>query len=133
MAWQPSDGGGSMYHPSDAEAWRFLTGHIPNLQQSSIMDWVCAWMGSHYMDSNTNDKKACYFDYHIQFLPHDHPYRRNNKAFTKYRVERKVECSRLTGDEIHDWVTEFSPTVKVPLTLSPSYDSEHKWMKKSIL
>ncbi|KAL0306976.1 UNVERIFIED_CONTAM: hypothetical protein Sradi_6114900 [Sesamum radiatum] len=30
-----------------------------------------------------NGKKACYFDYHRQFLPSDHPYRRNKKAFTK--------------------------------------------------
>ncbi|KAL0416192.1 UNVERIFIED_CONTAM: hypothetical protein Slati_3451100 [Sesamum latifolium] len=30
-----------------------------------------------------NGRKACYFDCHIQFLPPDHPYRRNKKAFTK--------------------------------------------------
>ncbi|KAL0428081.1 UNVERIFIED_CONTAM: hypothetical protein Slati_2982900 [Sesamum latifolium] len=28
-----------------------------------------------------NGRKACYFDYHRQFFPPDHPYRRNNKAF----------------------------------------------------
>ncbi|KAL0446168.1 UNVERIFIED_CONTAM: hypothetical protein Slati_1744700 [Sesamum latifolium] len=44
-----------------------------------------------------NDRKACCFDCHRQFLPPDHPYRRNKKAFTKNRVERKVAHPRLTG------------------------------------
>ncbi|KAL0456409.1 UNVERIFIED_CONTAM: hypothetical protein Slati_0980100 [Sesamum latifolium] len=30
-----------------------------------------------------NGRKACYFDCHRQFLPPDHLYRRNKKAFTK--------------------------------------------------
>ncbi|KAL0438870.1 UNVERIFIED_CONTAM: hypothetical protein Slati_2370000 [Sesamum latifolium] len=30
-----------------------------------------------------NGRKACYFDCHRQLLPLDHPYNRNNKAFTK--------------------------------------------------
>ncbi|KAL0300043.1 UNVERIFIED_CONTAM: hypothetical protein Scaly_3061500 [Sesamum calycinum] len=28
-----------------------------------------------------NRRKACYFDYHRQFLPPDHPYRRNKKTY----------------------------------------------------
>ncbi|KAL0462467.1 UNVERIFIED_CONTAM: hypothetical protein Slati_0134300 [Sesamum latifolium] len=35
-------------------------------------------------------RKACYIDCRRQFLPEDHPYRRNKKAFTKNRVEYKV-------------------------------------------
>ncbi|KAL0445976.1 UNVERIFIED_CONTAM: hypothetical protein Slati_1725500 [Sesamum latifolium] len=45
-----------------------------------------------------NGRKACYFDCHRQFLPPDHPYRRNKKAFTKNRVERKVARPRLMGE-----------------------------------
>ncbi|KAL0340113.1 UNVERIFIED_CONTAM: hypothetical protein Sradi_4528100 [Sesamum radiatum] len=30
-------------------------------------------------------RKACYFDCHRRFLPQDHPYRRNKKAFIKNR------------------------------------------------
>ncbi|KAL0439471.1 UNVERIFIED_CONTAM: hypothetical protein Slati_2430100 [Sesamum latifolium] len=73
-----------------------------------------------------NDRKACYFDCHRQFLPPDHPYRRNKKAFTKNRVERKVACPRLTGEQIRDWVEEFSPAVEVPLSLPDEYGIEHK-------
>ncbi|KAL0444256.1 UNVERIFIED_CONTAM: hypothetical protein Slati_2148300 [Sesamum latifolium] len=62
----------------------------------------------------------------------DHPYYRKKKAFTKNRVGKKVACPRLTGEEIHDWVAEFSPTIKVPLHSQPGYSSDHKWTKKSI-
>ncbi|KAL0294878.1 UNVERIFIED_CONTAM: hypothetical protein Sangu_3209000 [Sesamum angustifolium] len=49
-----------------------------------------------------NSRKACYFDSHRQFLPLDHPYRRNKKAFTKNRVERQVTRPRLTGEQIRN-------------------------------
>ncbi|KAL0309090.1 UNVERIFIED_CONTAM: hypothetical protein Sradi_5851300 [Sesamum radiatum] len=35
-------------------------------------------------------RKACYFDCHRWFLPQDHPYRRNKKAFIKNRQERNI-------------------------------------------
>ncbi|KAL0419124.1 UNVERIFIED_CONTAM: hypothetical protein Sradi_1325900 [Sesamum radiatum] len=77
-------------------------------------------------------RKTCYFDYHRQFLPPDHPYHRNKKAFTKNRFERKVAHPRLTGEKIRNWVEKFSPTVEVLLSLPDDYSSEHKWTKKNI-
>ncbi|KAL0440493.1 UNVERIFIED_CONTAM: hypothetical protein Slati_2532300 [Sesamum latifolium] len=79
-----------------------------------------------------NDRKACYFNCHRQFLPSDHPYRRNKKAFTKNRVERKVARPRLTGEHIHDSVEEFSSAVEVPLSLLNGFGIKHKWTKKNI-
>ncbi|KAL0420317.1 UNVERIFIED_CONTAM: hypothetical protein Slati_3054600 [Sesamum latifolium] len=76
------------------------------------------------------DRKACYFDYHRQFLPPDHPYRRNKKAFTKNLVERKVARPRLMGEQIRDWFEEFTPAVEVPLALPDGYGIKHKWTKK---
>ncbi|KAL0394602.1 UNVERIFIED_CONTAM: hypothetical protein Slati_4426400 [Sesamum latifolium] len=64
-----------------------------------------------------NGRNACHFDCHIQFLPPDHPYHRNKKAFTKNQCERKVARPRLTEKQIRDWVEEFSPAVEVPLSL----------------
>ncbi|KAL0361017.1 UNVERIFIED_CONTAM: hypothetical protein Sradi_3786200 [Sesamum radiatum] len=64
-----------------------------------------------------NCRKAYYFDCHRQFLPLDHLYRRNKKAFTKNRVERRVARPRLTGEQICNWVQEFSPAVEVSLSL----------------
>ncbi|KAL0458076.1 UNVERIFIED_CONTAM: hypothetical protein Slati_0434800 [Sesamum latifolium] len=48
------------------------------------------------------DRKTCYFDCHRQFLPEQHPYRRNKKAFSKNRVEYKVARPRLSGDQLLD-------------------------------
>ncbi|KAL0445737.1 UNVERIFIED_CONTAM: hypothetical protein Slati_1701600 [Sesamum latifolium] len=60
------------------------------------------------------------------------PSPRSSLSFTKNRVERKVARSRLTGEQIRDWVEEFSPAVEVPLSLPDGYGVEHKWTKKSI-
>ncbi|KAL0318245.1 UNVERIFIED_CONTAM: hypothetical protein Scaly_2851000 [Sesamum calycinum] len=60
-----------------------------------------------------NSKKAYYFDYHRQFLLMEHPYRRNKKSFTKNRILRKVARPRLTGEQIHGWIEEFSVAVEV--------------------
>ncbi|KAL0446039.1 UNVERIFIED_CONTAM: hypothetical protein Slati_1731800 [Sesamum latifolium] len=77
-------------------------------------------------------RKACYFDCHSQFLPKQHPYRRNKKSFMKNRVENKVVSPRLSGDQILDWVADISPAVELPLSLPEGYGTDHKWMKKSI-
>ncbi|KAL0442266.1 UNVERIFIED_CONTAM: hypothetical protein Sradi_0165500 [Sesamum radiatum] len=80
-----------------------------------------------------NGRKACYFDCHRQFLSPDHPYRRNKKVVIKNQVEKKVTRPRLTGEQICDWVEEFSPAVEVPPSLSDGYRNEHKWIKYIIL
>ncbi|KAL0367134.1 UNVERIFIED_CONTAM: hypothetical protein Sradi_3603500 [Sesamum radiatum] len=49
-----------------------------------------------------NGRKVCYFNYHRQFLPLDHPYHRKKKAVTKNRVERNVAYPRLMGEQIRD-------------------------------
>ncbi|KAL0326490.1 UNVERIFIED_CONTAM: hypothetical protein Sangu_1727000 [Sesamum angustifolium] len=77
-------------------------------------------------------RKAYYFDCHRQSLLEHHSYRRNKKAFMKNLVENKVIRLRLTGDQILDRVVNISPAVEMPLSLPDSYDSDHKWMKKSI-
>ncbi|KAK4400331.1 hypothetical protein Sango_1139200 [Sesamum angolense] len=79
-----------------------------------------------------NGRKACYFDCQRQFLSQDHPYRRNKKVFTKNRVERKVAHLSFTGEQIRDWVEEFSPGVEVQLSLPLGYGCEHKCIKKNI-
>ncbi|KAK4411792.1 hypothetical protein Sango_0252200 [Sesamum angolense] len=68
-------------------------------------------------DTNTfylqHDRKACYFDCHRRFLPQDHPYRRNKKAFIKNHQERNIERPRLTGEEIRVLVEEYGKTITV--------------------
>ncbi|KAL0417097.1 UNVERIFIED_CONTAM: hypothetical protein Slati_3541600 [Sesamum latifolium] len=77
-------------------------------------------------------RKACYFGCHRQFLPGQHPYRRNKISFTKNRVENKVARSRLSGDQLLDWVADISPVVEMPLSLPEGYGSYDKWTKKNI-
>ncbi|KAL0294795.1 UNVERIFIED_CONTAM: hypothetical protein Sradi_6868000 [Sesamum radiatum] len=43
-----------------------------------------------------------------------------------------VARPRLTGEQIRDWVEDFSLAVEVPLSLSDGYGVEYKWTKKSI-
>lgn len=45
-------------------------------------------------------RKACYFDWHRQFLAHDHLYEKNKKLFTKNRQEGKIAIPRHIGDEV---------------------------------
>ncbi|KAL2244242.1 UNVERIFIED_CONTAM: hypothetical protein Sindi_0542200 [Sesamum indicum] len=47
--------------------------------------------------------------------------------------EKKVARSRLTGEQIREWVEEFSITAEVPLSLTEGYSTEYKWIEKSIL
>ncbi|KAK4390102.1 hypothetical protein Sango_2073500 [Sesamum angolense] len=79
-----------------------------------------------------HSRKECYFNCYRQFLLVDHTYRRNKKTFTKDRVKYMVACPRLTGEEIRNWVADFSPAVEQLLTLPSDHGSDNKWMKKTI-
>ncbi|KAL0298751.1 UNVERIFIED_CONTAM: hypothetical protein Sradi_6534900 [Sesamum radiatum] len=46
--------------------------------------------------------------------------------------KNKVARLKLTGDQILDRIANISPIVEIPLLLPDGYDSDHKWMKKSI-
>ncbi|KAL0284724.1 UNVERIFIED_CONTAM: hypothetical protein Scaly_2841100 [Sesamum calycinum] len=46
-------------------------------------------------------------------FPEHHPYRTNKRAFTKNRVENKIACPRLTGDQILNQVAHISPAVEM--------------------
>ncbi|KAL0434381.1 UNVERIFIED_CONTAM: hypothetical protein Slati_2772400 [Sesamum latifolium] len=93
---------GSMCHPSDAEAWkhcRRAPGVDMDCEQLTRV-WDGGWSIAGVMECPVcmddtrafhlqHGRKACYFDYHRQFFPEHHPYRRNKKAFMKNRVENK--------------------------------------------
>ncbi|KAL0456082.1 UNVERIFIED_CONTAM: hypothetical protein Slati_0947400 [Sesamum latifolium] len=74
-------------------------------------------------------RKACYFDCHRQFLPEQHLYRRNKKAFTKNHVDNKVARPRLSEDQILDWVADINPAVQILLFLPEGYGTDQKWTK----
>ncbi|KAL0302854.1 UNVERIFIED_CONTAM: hypothetical protein Sradi_6153500 [Sesamum radiatum] len=76
-------------------------------------------------------RKTCYFDCHRWFLPQDHLYRRNKKAFTKNLLERNIARPRLTRAEIRVPMEEYISAIKQPLTYPPSYGTDHKFTKKT--
>ncbi|GKV11276.1 hypothetical protein SLEP1_g22542 [Rubroshorea leprosula] len=48
-----------------------------------------------------NGRKISFFDCHRQFLPPDHPFKRNRNDFQKGHVENRAPPERLSGDDMH--------------------------------
>lgn len=77
-------------------------------------------------------KKTSWFDCHRQFLPQDHPFRRNKTAFTKDTVETSTPPRRLSGEEVWEIVKDL-PSVEESVEHYPSdYRVKHNWTKRSI-
>jgi len=58
-----------------------------------------------------NGGKASFFDCHRPFLPLNHRYRKNIKDFFIGRVEKNIVSPRLSGEELHDVVSEYGDIV----------------------
>jgi len=70
----------------------------------------------YYMENNkaftlANGGKASFFDCHHRFLPLHHRYRKNRKDFLIGRFEKDVASPRLSGEKLHDVVSEYSDIV----------------------
>src|SRR4051812_15591242 len=59
-------------------------------------------------------RKPSFFDCHRRFLPQDHRFRRNKKAFRNRHVEASPPPPILTGDQICDRVRHFKRIVDNP-------------------
>ena len=59
-------------------------------------------------------RKVSYFDCHRQFLPRNHPYRRDIPSFKKGIVEISSPRPRLAGDEIWERVSQYKTIIKDP-------------------
>jgi hypothetical protein len=58
-----------------------------------------------------NGGKTSFFDCHRRFLPLYHRYRKNIKDFFVGRVEKDVASLHLSGEELHDVVSEYGDIV----------------------
>ncbi|XP_021279209.1 uncharacterized protein LOC110412894 [Herrania umbratica] len=80
-------------------------------------------------------KKPCFFYCHQQFLPLNHPFRRQRDKFIKKRVERDFSIPHLSGEEI---LSRLNLLPNIPFGTKcgeekiPSYGVTHNWVKKSI-
>lgn len=51
-----------------------------------------------------------WFDYHCQFLPHEHVFRKNRSAFCKNIVKHSEHPPRMNGHQVWDHVSKISKT-----------------------
>jgi len=58
-----------------------------------------------------NRGKASFFYCHRRFLPLNHRYRKNRKDFFVGKVEKDVASPHLSGEELHDVVSEYGDIV----------------------
>jgi len=82
-----------------------------------------------------NGGKASFFDCHCRFLPLNHRYRKNRKDFFVGRVEKDVASPRLSGEELHDVVSEYGDIVfglQSGKQKFPGFGLTHNWVKGSI-
>jgi hypothetical protein len=76
-----------------------------------------------------------FFYCHRRFLPLNHKYRKNRKDFFVGRVEKDVASLRLSGEELHDVVSEYGDIVfglQSGKQKFHGFGLTHNWIKRSI-
>ena len=94
----------------------------------------------YFMENNkaftlTNKGKASFFYYHRCFLPMNHRYEKNRKDFFVSRVEKDVAPLCLSGEELHDTVSEYGDIVfgfQSGKQKFPGFGLTYNWVKWSI-
>jgi len=113
-------------HPSDGEAWKHFNSVHPHFSAKSR---------NVRLRLRTNGGKASFFYYHRCFLPPNHWYRKNRKDLFVGRVEKDVAPPRLSGEELHDVVSEYGDIMfglQSGKQKFPGFDLTHNWVKQSI-
>ena len=80
-------------------------------------------------------KKTSYFDCHPQFLPENHPYRKQRDKFKKGVIMKDLPPPRLSGDEISSRVSvlpDITFGTKCGNQKIDGFGKEHNWVKKNI-
>ena len=73
----------------------------------------------------------CWFDSHCRFLPSDHAFRNNKKAFLKGKVETDGPPTTMTPDLVWGRVRDLPMAIENPrLSKLRGYDEVHNWRKK---
>jgi len=83
----------------------------------------------------TNGGKAFFFYCHRRFLPPYHRYRKNMKDFFVGRVEKDVAPPCLSGEELHDVVSEYGDIVfglQSGKQKFLDFGLAHNWVKRNI-
>ena len=82
-----------------------------------------------------NGGKVSWFDCHRQFIPHDHPFRRNRNDFIKNKVELTQSPMTQTGEQVIEQIDAFElkkVTEKGGAEFNASISKSCGWRKRSI-
>jgi len=83
----------------------------------------------------TNGGKASFFSCHRCFLPTNHKYRKNRNDFFVHRVVKDVAPPHLSGEELHDVVSQYDDIVfgcQSGKQKFLGFGLAHNWVKWSI-
>src|SRR3954469_17389168 len=76
-------------------------------------------------------KYSC-FDLHRQFLPMDHPFRKDKKNFMKVKVVKNSATPALTGAQIHEQLKFVEPDPNRPGYFL-GYNEQRSWTNKTCI
>lgn len=79
-----------------------------------------------------NGGKVTWFDCHRQYLPQNHPFRKNKKAFRKNMVEKDDPPPNLCGEDVWKCVSMLPKTTDGPEALKRLKKEKMGWFKQSI-
>ncbi|XP_010666303.1 uncharacterized protein LOC104883469 [Beta vulgaris subsp. vulgaris] len=79
-----------------------------------------------------NGGKVTWFDCHCQYLPQNHPFRKNKKAFRKNMVEKDDPPPNLCGEDVWKCVSMLPKTTDGPEALKRLKKEKMGWFKQSI-
>ncbi|KAL0433488.1 UNVERIFIED_CONTAM: hypothetical protein Slati_2683100 [Sesamum latifolium] len=145
---------GSMVHPSDAEAWRHFDRTHPDFAaephpsnrkrlidiylEPLIKELQNLWHVGVQTRDNAKDETFT-MRAALMWTVNDLPAYGMTSGWSTTGVMECPVCMEDThafylqnGEQIRDWVEEFSVVVEAPLSHPDGYGSEHKWTKKSI-
>ncbi|KAJ7963951.1 Transposon protein, putative, CACTA, En/Spm sub-class [Quillaja saponaria] len=79
--------------------------------------------------------KQCWFDCHRQFLPIDHPFRKQKDKFKKNTTEKALPPPRLSGEEVWDRLRRLNQITfgnAFGKQIISGFGKQHNWAKISI-
>ncbi|GLU10750.1 hypothetical protein SLE2022_275350 [Rubroshorea leprosula] len=82
-----------------------------------------------------NGRKISFFDCRRQFLPPNHPFRRNRSEFKKGHVENRAPPERLSGDDMHRQIQQLPDILfgkPSQRQVIEGFGHWHNWVKQSI-
>jgi len=94
---------------------------------------ACPHCMKHHKSFTLNyGRKTCWFDSHRRFLPIDHPFRRNVKAFRKGEVKTDGRPPRLTPMQVWRRVKDLPKIIESGAKRIDGYGEWNNWTKRSI-